>query len=100
MQTPTLSAGFSLVRAASRATGIKHSRIYSTSKDFTVVRVRWAIFLTLRRRGWTLHTIAAEFGMTHTNIVHGLHQATTILARKDSWFTALVNVLNTPPAES
>lgn len=79
--------------SAAAATGIRHSRLYGRSKSPRVVQTRWACFLVLRRIGLSFTEIAEEFGMHHTNIIHGVCKGTALL-RSNSWFSALVDHLS------
>jgi len=77
-----------LIRAAAHVSGIAHSLIFSNCKTKRVVRVRWALYLTLRRLGFSYNEIGREFGRDHTVTLHGVKQAARLLDT-DAWFKAL-----------
>lgn len=89
MTPPVNTLARDLVILAGIATGVHHSRIYSTSRVRRLVRIRWVIMHTLRvRHAWSFQEIADEFGCDHSNVIHGVNRATALLG-KDHWFTAL-----------
>lgn len=92
MQTLSTNIAHSLVVAAAKLTGVKQSRIYGTCRTTRVVSIRWAIFIVLRRLGWSLTEIGDAFGKDHATVLHGLPKAAALLD-KDRWFSALVSTL-------
>ena len=85
-----------LVMRAGIATGLPPSRIYSSSKVRRLVRIRWAIWHTLRtRHAWTFTEIGEEFGCDHSNVVHGVNKAAALITT-DHLFAALTKSLATP----
>ncbi len=81
-----------LVINAAKLTGVKQSRIYSTCRTDLVASIRWAIFVVLRRKGWSLSEIGDAFGKTHGAVICGLRNASSRLD-DDKWFSALVSSL-------
>lgn len=62
--------------------------IWVRSRDERLVRARWAVYLALRRGGWTPHRIAAETGMERKGVLYGLGKA-EILASVPGEFSDL-----------
>lgn len=76
-----------------KITGISHSRLYSTCKTRRVVHARWAVMIVLRRHGLSFQEIAAEFGMHHTSIIHGVCEGVALLPASP-WLATLVSHLD------
>jgi chromosomal replication initiation ATPase DnaA len=94
MTTTLQNTAIELVISAGIATGVPHSRIYSNSRVRLVVRTRWAIWHTLRtRHDWTFREIADEFGCEHSNIIHGVNRAASLILT-NTWFAALSKTLS------
>jgi chromosomal replication initiation ATPase DnaA len=96
MTLSTVSVVNELIRRASQATGIHHSRIYARRKSQRLVRIRWAIMHNLRtRQAWTFGEIGDHFGMDHGTALHGVRQAADLI-QTDKWFAALSHHLAKP----
>ena len=93
MNTAILNPVQALVAAASLATGVAESRIYSSSRTPLVCSIRWAVFVILRRRGWSLADIGHAFFRDHTTVICGLRRA-SVLMDSDVWFSGLVSYLS------
>ena len=92
MEAPVTNMVHDLVITAAKLTGVKHSRIYSTCRTDLVASIRFAIFVVLRRKGWSLEEIGAPFDKTHGAVIHGLRAASSRLDN-DKRFSALVSTL-------
>lgn len=92
MQTTVTNTAHDLVIHAAKLTGVKQSRIYSTCRTDLIASIRFAIFVVLRRKGWSLTEIGDAFGKTHGAVISGLRQASSRLDN-DTWFSALVSTL-------
>jgi chromosomal replication initiation ATPase DnaA len=94
MNTAILNPVQYLVTTASLATGVAESRIYSPDCNRRLVSIRWAIFIILRREGWSLSAIGDAFCKDHSTVMNGIGKGTARLTT-DRWFSALVNYLQT-----
>lgn len=54
--------------------------LWNSSKGHTLARARWAVFLALRRGGWTPNRIGAETGMDRKSVEYGLKRAEVLAA--------------------
>ena len=93
MNTAILNPVQALVSAASLATGVPESRIYSSSRTPLECSIRWSVFIILRRRGWSLTDIGNAFCRDHSTVINGLRRA-SVLMDSDTWFSALVSYLS------
>ena len=92
MQAVVTNLAHDLVISAAKLTGVKQSRIYSTCRTDLVASIRWAIFVVLRRKGWSLTEIGDAFSKTHGAVIRGLRNASNRLDN-DPIFSALVSTL-------
>ena len=93
MKPAVLNPVSTLVTAASLATGVAESRIYSSSRTPLVCSIRWALFVILRRRGWSLTDIGNAFFRDHTTVLFGLRKASALLDA-DPRFSSFVSLLS------
>jgi hypothetical protein len=54
--------------------------IWVKSRDQAVTRARWAVYLALRRGGWSVHRISVETGMERKGIHYALERAEVFAA--------------------
>lgn len=57
-----------------------------------VTRARFAIYLALRRRGWSYEQIGKFLGRDHSSVIHGVKRA-EYMVEKDAAFAAKVTEL-------
>jgi hypothetical protein len=66
--------------------------IWAAARDKRIARARWAVYLALRRGGWSVHRIAAETGMERKGVGYGLAKA-EILASIPGEFADLLRAV-------
>lgn len=72
METPGRMSIREMVRLASNDTGIPMADLLGPSRKAKLCRIREAVYLTARKRGYSLPQIGRVFHRDHTSILQGI----------------------------
>lgn len=78
-----------LVTAAADHTGLDALQIVGSGRATDLCEARWACYIVLYSKGWTLQRIGLAFRRDHTTVLHGIERAKDYRGIKGDYFRAL-----------